>query len=189
MSPRNPAASRQRLIETAATLFYRHGIHRTSMDEVVAEAGLTKPTLYRHFRSKNELVAAVVEYRSENWRRAIDERVAAARTPRRKLMAVFDFLEEFIAARNFRGCALVNASVEVLSPSDPGRKTARCNKQENRERLERLAREAGLSKPRALASALSLLFEGAIVQAYVESDAGAGREARRAAEKLIRAGA
>ena len=186
VSPRNAAASRQRLIETAATLFYRRGIQRTSIDEVVAEAGLTKPTLYRHFRSKDELVAAVVEFRSMNWARAIEERVAAARTPKRRLMAVFDFLEEFIGARNFRGCALVNASVEVLNPSDAGRKIASRNKQQNRERLEQLAREAGLPKPRALASALSLLFEGAIVQAYVESDPTAGREARRAAEQLIR---
>ncbi len=186
VSPRNPAASRQRLIETAAALFYRRGIQRTSIDEVVAEAGLTKPTLYRHFRSKDELVAAVVEFRSMNWARAIDERVAAARTPQRRLMAVFDFLEEFIGARNFRGCALVNASVEVLNPSDAGRKIASRNKQQNRERLEQLAREAGLPKPRVLASALSLLFEGAIVQAYVESDPTAGREARRAAEQLIR---
>ncbi len=98
-------------------------------------------------------------------------------------MAVFDFLEEFIGARNFRGCALVNASVEVLNPSDAGRKIASRNKRQNRERL---AREAALPKPRALASALSLLFEGAIVQAYVESDPTAGREARRAAEQLIR---
>ncbi len=186
VSPRDPAASRQRLIETAATLFYRRGIQRTSIDEVVAGAGLTKPTLYRHFRSKDELVAAVVEFRSMNWARAIEERVAAARTPKRRLMAVFDFLEEFIGARNFRGCALVNASVEVLNPSDAGRKIASRNKQQNRERLEQLAREAGLPKPRTLASALSLLFEGAIVQAYVESDPTAGREARRAAEQLIR---
>ena len=186
VSPRNPAASRQRLIETAATLFYRRGIQRTSIDEVVAEAGLTKPTLYRHFRSKDELVAAVVEFRSMNWARAIEERVAAARTPKRRLMAVFDFLEEFIGARNFRGCALVNASVEVLNPSDAGRKIASRNKQQNRKRLEQLAREAGLPQPRALASALSLLFEGAIVRAYVESDPTAGREARRAAEQLIR---
>lgn len=178
--------SRQRLIETAATLFYRRGIQRTSIDEVVAEAGLTKPTLYRHFRSKDELVVAVVEFRSMNWVRAIEERVAAARTPKRRLMAVFDFLEEFIGARNFRGCALVNASVEVLNPSDAGRKIASRNKQQNRERLEQLARDAGLPKPQALASALSLLFEGAIVQGYVESDPTAGREARRAAEQLIR---
>ncbi len=74
----------------------------------------------------------------------------------------------------------------MLNPSDAGRKIASRNKRQNRERLEQLAREAGLPKPRALASALSLLFEGAIVQAYVESDPTAGREARRAAEQLIR---
>ena len=65
VSSRNPAASRQRLIETAATLFYRRGIQRTSIDEVVAEAGLTKPTLYRHFRSKDRpLIATEKETRT-----------------------------------------------------------------------------------------------------------------------------
>jgi len=185
VSPRNPAASRQRLIETAAALFYRRGIHRTSIDEVVAEAGLTKPTLYRHFGSKDALVAAVVEYRSICWSEAIEARISSARSPVRRIVAVFEFLEEFIAARNFRGCALVNASVEILDPSTAGRKCAQANKQRNRERLERLARNAGLTKPKALAASLSLLFEGAIVTAYVESDADAGRDARRAAERLI----
>jgi AcrR family transcriptional regulator len=186
VTPRDPAESRRRLIESAATLFYERGIQRTSMDDVVAEAGLTKPTLYRHFRSKDELVATVVEFRSANWARAIEVRIAKASTPNRRLMAVFDFLEEFIASRNFRGCALVNVSIEVLNPSDPGRKIVCRNKRDNRARLEHLARDAGLPRPRALASALSILFEGAIVRAYVEADATAGREARRAAKQLIR---
>ena len=104
-----------------------------------------------------------------------------------KLLAVFDFLEDFIGAGNFRGCALVNASVEVISPSHPGRQIAARNKQDNRERIARLAREAGLRNPKSLAASLALLFEGAIVQAYVESDRNAGRQARQAAESLIRA--
>lgn len=186
MSPKPATPSRDRLVRTAAALFYRDGIHRTSVDAIVAEAGLTKPTLYRYFPSKDDLVAAVVEFRSENWCQAIEERIAAATTPQRRLLAVFDFLEEFIAAKNFRGCALVNASVEILSADSPGRKVASRNKDQNRRRIEQLASEAGLSSPRTLASALSLLFEGAIVTAYVESDSTAGRIARQAAQQLIR---
>lgn len=186
VSPRKPSSSRDRLTQAAAALFYQHGIHRTSVDTVVEEAGLTKPTFYKHFKSKDELVVAVVELRSENWRSAIEERVDAATTPRRRLIAVFEFLEDFVSGKTFRGCALVNASVEILSPSDPGREIARRNKQENRRRLERLATEAELTEPATLASALSLLFEGAIVTAYVERDRGAGRAARKIAERLIR---
>ncbi|ANM29384.1 hypothetical protein ABI59_06975 [Acidobacteria bacterium Mor1] len=185
MSPRNPAQSRRKLVETAARLFYERGIQRTNLDEVVAEAGLTKPTLYRYFRSKDELVTAVMELRSANWEEAIEQRIEASRSPSRRLMAVFDFLDEFLGAHGFRGCALVNASIELQGPGHPGREVARRNKQLNRERLERLAREAGLSRPRELAAGLALLFEGAIVQAYVEGDTSAAQAARRAARRLI----
>ena len=178
--------TREDWVRGAIEALQERGVDGVKIVVIADRLGVTSGSFYRHFRSKDELVAAVVEFRSMNWARAIEERVAAARTPKRRLMAVFDFLEEFIGARNFRGCALVNASVEVLSPSDAGRKIASRNKQQNRKRLEQLARQAGLPKPRALASALSLLFEGAIVQAYVESDPTAGREARRAAEQLIR---
>ena len=177
--------SRERLIQTAATLFYERGIHRTSVDLVVAEAGLTKPTFYKSFPSKDDLIEAVANYRSENWHRAIEEEVAAATTPRQRLIAVFDFLENFIADEGFRGCALVNASVEIHIATGPGREVARQNKLANRRRLEQLAKEAELPNPEPLAATLALLFEGAITSAYVEGYTEAGQVARRAAEALI----
>ena len=186
MSNPRRTANRDRLVKVAAELFYAHGIRRTSVDAIVEKAGLTKPTFYKHFPSKDVLVSAVMELRSENWRQAIEERVAAARTPRRRLLAVFEFLEEFIADEPFRGCALVNAAVEIPNPSDPSREVARRNKMDNRRRLEHLVRDAGLRDPGALSSSLSLLFEGAIVVAFVEGQSDSGRVARKAAEHLIR---
>ncbi len=185
MSPKQSPPSRDRLIKAAADLFYIRGIQGVSVDAIVAEAGLTKPTLYKHFASKDELVVAVADYRSANWDRALEEWIAAAGTPLERLHAVFAFLERFISDESFRGCALVNVAVEALDAADPSRVIIRRNKRGNRRRLERLAREAGLPEPATLASALSLLFEGAIVTAYVESDPDAGRVAREAAEKLI----
>ncbi len=179
--------SRDRLIRAAAGLFHERGIRATGVDRVVEAAGLTKPTLYQHFASKEDLVVAVIEYRSANWRQGLDDQVGAATTPQRKLLAVFDFLEDFIGDPGFRGCALVNAAVEIPSPASPGRDAVRRNKRDNRELMARLAREAGLKRPKELAAALSLLFEGAIVTAYVEGDRSAGRQARRAAQRLISA--
>lgn len=189
MSPRDKSKSRERLVEVAAALFYEHGIHRTSVDTVVEEAGLSKPTFYNHFRSKSELIAEVIELRSRNWHEAIDSRVAAARAPRTKITALLDFLEEFIGGsgdRPFRGCAIVNATIEIPNPTDPGRETARRNKLRNRERMQQLTRDAGLRDPKGLAASLSLLFEGAIVAAYVEGNRDAARVARKTAEQLIR---
>jgi AcrR family transcriptional regulator len=189
VSPPDKTKSRERLVQVAAALFYQHGIHRTSVDTLVEEAGLSKPTFYNHFRSKAALVTAVMELRSRNWHAAIDSRVNAARTPRTKVMAILDFLETFIedtGGQPFRGCALVNATIEIPNPADPGREVARRNKRKNRERLEQLARDAGLRDPKGLAASLSLLFEGAIVSAYVEGNPDAARVARRTAERLIR---
>ena len=174
------------MIRVAADLFYKHGIHRTSVDAIVDKAGLTKPTFYKHFPSKGLLVTAVMDLRSDNWRQAIEERVAAARTPRRRLLAVFEFLEDFIADKPFRGCALVNATVEIPNRSDPSREVARRNKLDNQRRLEQLVRDAGLRDPVALSASLSLLFEGAIVVAFVADQPNSGRVARKAAERLIR---
>ncbi len=150
MSQRRRTTSRERLVRVAADLFYKHGIHRTSVDAIVDKAGLTKPTFYKHFPSKDVLVTAVMDLRSDNWRAAIEERVAAARTPRRRLLAVFEFLEDFIADKPFRGCALVNAAVEIPNRSEPSREVAKRNKLDNHRRLERLVRDAGLRDPVAL---------------------------------------
>ena len=75
--------------------------------------------------------------------------------------------------------------MEIPNPKDPGRDIARANKRWNRQLLERLARDAGVNAPREVAGALTLLFEGAIVTAYVEGDEAAGRRARHTAERLL----
>ena len=162
-------------MQTAAALFYENGIPGTSVDRVVEAAGLTKPTLYQYFRSKGDLVAAVIAYRNDNWRQALLGRVEASKSPRRRLLAVFRFLEDFVTSETFRGCAIVNAVVELPRREAPGRDLARDNKRWNRELLERLCREAELTDPKAVAGALSLLFEGAIVTAYVAEAREGGR--------------
>lgn len=179
--------SRQRLIQAAATLFYEHGIHRTSVDAVVAAAGLTKPTFYKNFPSKDDLIVGVAQFRSQAWHEAVEAQVAKAKTPEQGLLAIFEFLDQFVRAQNFRGCALVNAAVEIFSPGDPSREVARANKIENRLRIERLAREANLRQPEHLAAVLALLFEGAITSAYVEQDIQAAEVAGKAAAQLIQA--
>jgi AcrR family transcriptional regulator len=186
MATKRKGSSRERLIAAAADLFYRNGIRATGVDAVVAAAGLTKPTLYQHFASKEELVAAVMDYRSSHWQAALAARVdGAPGGARARLQAAFRFLEEFIAEGGFRGCALVNASVEIPHPQDPAREIARANKAWNRRLMERLAREAGAAHPRSLSCSLALLLEGAITSAYVEDNTAAGRQARKAAEQLI----
>ena len=178
--------TRERLVLAAADLFYETGIHQTGVDQVIERAGLSKPTLYQHFRSKNDLVVAVLEHWAEHRQELLGEIVADESRPARdRLIAIFRFFEEWFRQSDFRGCGLVNAATEIPSRDDPGREVASRHKAWMTRSLERLARQADLREPKALAQSLVLLIEGATVTAYVQSSPGAGRVARRAAERLI----
>jgi AcrR family transcriptional regulator len=179
--------SRERLIAAASDLFYRQGVQRSGVDDIVAAAGLTKPTLYSHFRSKDELVEAVLERRFANRRAAVEKMLArAGGTAREQLVLLFTSHEQVCRLDGFRGCPLVNCAIEMPDGAEL-HAVARRYKAWTRELLTSLAREAGLREPRRLARGLMLLLEGANVLAYVESDPGAGRAAREAAETLIAA--
>lgn len=192
MSPNNRASARERLLATAATLFYDRGITATGVDTVVAVSGVSKPTLYAHFETKGQLVAAVLADRHAHRRAEIPAWVDAhARTPRAKLLAVFDWLRQQYDDGGVRGCAFVNAATEIPDRDDPARQAAMDHKAWLRDYLESLARAAGLRRPRALAVQLQLLVEGVHARLAVDGDPELAREAitqaRAAARTLVRA--
>ncbi|MCZ6779979.1 MAG: TetR/AcrR family transcriptional regulator [Acidobacteria bacterium] len=180
------AETRERLIEAAAHLFYERGIHRTGVEQVIERAHLSKPTLYQHFRSKDELVTAVLErwavQREEILREILED---PSRPPAERLLAVFRFFEGWVQEGGFRGCGLVNAAVEIPGPEDAGRRIIARHKVWMTRALARAARQAGLSRPMVLARSLTLLIEGATVTSHVQQDPGAPRLARSIARRLI----
>src|SRR5256885_13311133 len=147
------APARERLLDAASALFYDRGITATGVDAVVAASGVSKPTLYAHFRSKSELIAAVLARRSARRQVSLPARVAAETDdPRGQLVAVFDWLAEFHAAEGARGCAVLNAAAELPDPDDPARQVARRHKRWMRQFLAGLAAEAGAEDPARLGS-------------------------------------
>ncbi len=185
-SGRSPAA--QRILESASKLFYERGIWATGVDAIVEHSGVTKMTLYKHFGSKDELVAAYLRRRDELWREwltgAIEER---AESPRERLLAVFDALGSWLEGEveGFRGCAFVNAASEIADPDHPAREVALGEKRWMREYMEELASEAGARDPEALAEQLLLLFEGATVSTTLRSTRTPALGARAAATTLL----
>lgn len=179
-------STRERLIDTAAQLFYAHGILATGVDTVVARAGVSKPTLYRHFGSKPALVAAVLEDRHGRRRRAVIDFVET-RAPGRpeRLLAVFDWLGRWHAEEGWRGCAFLNAAAEIVELDDPAREVIARHKRWMRDYFAELAAEAGLVDADALAYELMLLVDGANARVLAEGDLGAAGRARRVAELLI----
>lgn len=152
---------RERILAVARELFYRHGVHAVGV-ELIAEAAQTnKMTLYRHFKSKDDLVVAYVrELAAEG--DAVWERLAIAHpdNPEKRLEAWVDYVEEVITSRFERGCALANAAVE-LQPDHPARAVIEAYKQRKRERLVGLFDNSRYRNPELLADEVFLLFEGA----------------------------
>lgn len=180
-----PKAS-ERILLTAETLFYREGARAIGVDEIVERAGATKPTLYRAFGSKDQLIAAYLEGQRARALRYFDEAEAAhpgdART---QVLSYFEALGRRALRPDYRGCGLTNAAVEYPDPRHLGRKVAVAHKAEVRERLRGLARAMDARKPKKLADGLMLLIEGVFVTSQLFGEDGPAQAARGAAEALI----
>lgn len=187
--PVSAAAPRavDRIRHSARRLFYREGIRAVGVDAIVADAGVTKPSLYRSFPSKDELAAAYLrDYELEFWSR-FDACVAAhPGNPRAQILAFFDGIVD--RARNmpgYRGCGLTNAAIEYPDRDHPARKVSDANKRQVRERFVAMARELGARDPEALGAGLQLLMEGAYVASQLRDGVETVRYLPRAAEQLI----
>ena len=180
------APSRERLLNTATELFYSGGITATGVDKVAALAGVSKPTLYAQFRSKDDLITAVLERRHDQQVASLDSWLQEyAKGPRARLLAVFDWLGEWYATQGSRGCAFLNAAAEVVDPDHPARDAIRRHKQWMRDYLAILVEQAGLPDPKRLGADLMLLVDGASARMLVDGDPRTAKDVRRVAALLV----
>ena len=178
---------REHLIDTAIVLFAEHGYHATGIDAILAAAGVSKKTLYRHFRSKDELILAALKKYDGLFRNDFMRQVEArAETPRARLLAVFDVAADWFQENNFYGCMYINAIGEYAAPNTPIRQVCKEFKALMRRYIESLCVDLRVPDPAGLAEELALLLEGAIVTAQVsETRARAAQVAATAAAVLI----
>jgi AcrR family transcriptional regulator len=158
-----PAAPpRARILKAACDLFYRRGIHTVGVDAVAEAAGTNKTTLYRHFASKDELVAECLrEYGREFETAWAEIEQAHLGKPKDQLLAWLDFIAEFKLGTSERGCAFANAAVQLPEADHPARRVIEECKSRHRDLIIELCRKAGLRDPELLADELFLLSEGA----------------------------
>lgn len=157
------------------------------MDGIAERAGLTKMTLYAHFDSKDELVAAYLSERDRRWREHVEEALARHDAPAERLLAVFDTYNEWLVAGGLRGCGFVNFSAEFPDRGHPGRAVVRGHKEGVRSLLGGLATELGAGAPESLAEHLFFILEGAYVAGALEGDEEYVAHARLLAEALVAA--
>ncbi|KUF11312.1 TetR family transcriptional regulator [Pseudoponticoccus marisrubri] len=170
-----------------------NGFNATGIDRILAESGVAKMTLYKHFRSKDELILAALELRDQRFRTWLEAEIEQATDdPEARLLALFDALETWFRGEAFKelgfsGCAFINAASEFADQSHPAHQLSAEHKQRVVDYLERLCRDAGLSDPVGMAEQLALLKEGAIATAHVRNHPDAARRARQMAQTLIAA--
>jgi AcrR family transcriptional regulator len=180
---------RRRLLDTATRLFYAHGIHAVGIDRLIAESGIAKASFYKHFRSKDDLVAAYLDERTEQWlAHHAAELPRRAGDPIEQALCVFDLLaENYFANPAYRGCPFINAAAEM--PSVPVVLEAVARRRRARADLfSGLLERAGLKETSDLVAQLCLIYDGAMVAAQLDDADGPdvhGRRARAAAAALI----
>ena len=180
-----PVRAADRIRASASELFYREGIRAVGVDEVVDRAGVTKPSLYRSFASKDDLAAAYLRdydaYFWDNFEKPGGKSYADARE---HVLAYIRELSAKAVRRGYRGCGLSNAAVEYPSRDNPARQVAEANKKAYRKRLRELAAAMGARQPAVLGDALLLLIEGVYLTGQ-QSEDGPAQSALAVAKLLI----
>jgi AcrR family transcriptional regulator len=169
---------KERILETADRLFYLRGIRAVGVDTISAEIGISKRTLYNHFPSKDELIAAYLA-------RRFKQVPASDKPPAEQILGTFDSLERRFARTDFRGCPFVNAVAELGAEDQAVRKIAIAFKESRRVWFRDLLTQLEVANADDLATQLTLLVDGSIAQDLVRNDPSMARAAKAAARVLL----
>ena len=170
---------RQRILDTAARLFYRQGYPLTGINQLIAEAGVAKASLYQHFRTKDDILLAYLQQVSQQWFDQVELAIGTGTTPKAQVLAVFDMLSEFLLAVDFRGCNFQNALMQL----PPEETEIRGFIQRHKNKMKSIF--ARLLVDEILADEISLLFEGAMVSSQIQGSRAPVATGRRLVERLL----
>ena len=180
------ACARDRIVDTAYELFSRHGVRAVGVDRIIAESGVAKMTLYRHFTSKDDLALTFLAAREERWVRGWVQAETARRstTPGEQLLAIFDIFDEWFHEPDFEGCSFINVLLEIDDPGHVLHAAATRHLASIRAFLRSLAQQAGVRDPETFSHQWHILMKGSIVAAG-EGDVEAARRIKPVAELLL----
>jgi AcrR family transcriptional regulator len=184
-SPADPGL-RDKILETASDLFYKQGVRAVGVDLVVEKAGVAKTSLYRHFGTKDDLVAAFLEREDlDFWRTWDGVAKQYAEDAKAELDAQLGWIGERVGQPGYRGCPQINVAAEFPEAGHPARKVASAHKRELRRRLRDIAERLNIAAPDELAGQLAVLINGAFVSSQLFEPGEATPLLRSAADALI----
>lgn len=180
------SSARQRLLDVASDLFYQEGIRAIGVDTIVEQSGVGKATLYRHFSTKDDLIAAYLEEQDRAHWIWFEEVIAEHEgSPKAQLIAWFEACTQRLTEPGFRGCAFLNALAEFSEADHPAHRCAIEHESALRERLAQLSQQAGARGPEELADQLLLVSNGALACAPIFGSIGPAVQLKTIAAHLI----
>lgn len=179
-------SARQRVLRVAGDLFSEHGFHAVGIDLIIERAGVAKATLYRHFPTKDDLIAAHLHITNERFWAWFDAAVDPEPPPAETLARLLEAVATLATSPACLGCSFQKAAAEFPERTHPGHEIAVAHKDAVRARLRELAAAAGARRPDELADGLLLLMDGAFAAARMYGPSNPGRHAGAAARALIR---
>lgn len=185
--PRRRTDTKQRIVKAASRLFYAEGIRAVSVDAVVEKAGITKKTLYYHFRSKDDLVAEYIGSRDQPNMAAFKKgfEQAGGDLPD-KIFAIFEKVARDSMHPKWRGCGFLRTAGELASkPGHPAIKAGAAHKKGLEAWLTEVIKDAGLSEPAVSARRIAILLDGAFASSLIHRDPDYILEAGHAAKQIL----
>ncbi len=162
------------IVETAAHLFYQNGYNLTGINEIIKEAGIAKATLYSHFKSKDDICIAYLEYRDESFLEAIEGFVIKKEKGKKQILAIFDFLKSFYNDESFNGCWCLNTYSELPRENEKVRKKIQSQKKVFLDLIEKIVStnlsENTKKQNQVIAKQVYLLYEGAISESNLHQN-------------------
>jgi AcrR family transcriptional regulator len=176
----------EKVLSSASRLFYANGVRAVGVDWIVADSGVAKTSLYRHFQTKDDLVVAFLKREDDEFWQQWDAALAGdGDDPAQELKRLLDWIGKKVAQEGYRGCPQINVAAEFADPKHPAREVRREHKAQMLARLKKIVRRIGVSQADDKAMQLAMLIDGAFTSDGRMSKAAAVRILQDAAEALL----
>ncbi|MFI5956319.1 TetR/AcrR family transcriptional regulator [Cryptosporangium sp. NPDC051539] len=187
MSDRKPSEARSRLLATATRIFYTEGIHSVGIDRIIAEAQITRATLYRHFPGKEDLVVAYLDDVDRAIRAQVDAVIASGLKPEEVIRAIAAGIAHDLRTPGFRGCAFLNAVAEYPDPEHPVHRVVLAHRQWFLDTITGLLAQTADTPPEPAARHFVMLRDGAMAAGCLTDPTTVGETFRHGVDGLLRA--
>lgn len=177
---------KERIIEAASHLFYFEGYNQTGINKILKEASVSKDSMYRYFRSKEDIAVAYLEGRHYMWMGNLTDFVKPYKTNKEKVIASFDYLYVWLKDVDFRGCGWQNIITDLPQDHDKIRHQAVIHKNELRHWIHELLHEEDFkSEDQNIGDQILILLEGAIILSQIQKDSWPIDSAKQACLKIL----